>query len=748
MKRIIEGLLILFIYISIYSININAKEIDSSTEEELSFYALEDILNTMVTTASRSERRIKDLPVSVYVITREEILKNNYTSLIEALRSLPEIRISSSGTGNDGSTFIMRGLLGNYYTKILLDDMPLAPSVISSMPIGEQINMMNVDRIEVIFGPAAAMYGADSVAGVINIKTRMPKKDEVRFETIFGTNRYWYNNVSGSYVLGEKYQKQTIFTIYGLYSQRDGSNIVDGYEDVYDLSVYDNHYPSAKGRNKVPLKVMDLPSKYWSFGSKIQYLDFIISYDQMYRADPSSTGMYTNSYFYDDENAKMGENIQRLCAQHQTKIKDFNFKTNISYLRYRLDNDSYYSYIFSTNNPQTFGYKNKSYKYQASDDILFEETVVWDLTKQIEIVSGLTYQYSGVFPSTNNLDYPFDENEYHPFSEDKPKPDPYYGDFGFNPYTFYNYGLFLQGSYNSDKYNLMLGARYDKNSKYGDSINPRIAALYNLTKDTSIRASYNSAFKAPSPYYAYSSLAGMLANGKVQYQMLPNPNLEPEKLDSYELSVKHLLAKDCSLELVGFHNRIKNLISSARYYLDPKLYPKAGMTSTRIYSNDGNSESRYNGINLILQWKNIIPSISFGADFFVTYIKGEEILPTGGGEINDLREVPELMGKLHLSAKPINKLYVGIDNILCGEWYGKDIDNVTEYNDPYNKISGYYLMNIAGNYEILKGLKANFKIENVFDKKYAGIQAFTGNIDLKYNPQSGRSFYGGFSYTW
>jgi len=71
-----------------------------------------------VVSASRSEKLRDDLPVTVYVVSREEILQNGYTSLVDVLKDIPGIKVSQPGSGMEGETFLMDGLFGNYYCKI------------------------------------------------------------------------------------------------------------------------------------------------------------------------------------------------------------------------------------------------------------------------------------------------------------------------------------------------------------------------------------------------------------------------------------------------------------------------------------------------------------------------------------------------------------------------------------------------------------------------------------------------------
>ncbi|MFT4568451.1 MAG: outer membrane receptor for ferrienterochelin and colicin [Saprospiraceae bacterium] len=119
-------------------------QVDSSLLEydKLSWQHLESAqdqyLETKVISGSRSEQNLFDLPFTSHVITADEIAKNGYKTLVDALKHLPGIRVSQPGSALEGETFLMRGLQGNSYAKILINDVPIKPFVVPGMPIGAQ----------------------------------------------------------------------------------------------------------------------------------------------------------------------------------------------------------------------------------------------------------------------------------------------------------------------------------------------------------------------------------------------------------------------------------------------------------------------------------------------------------------------------------------------------------------------------------------------------------------------------------
>lgn len=717
---------------------------------------LEELLQIKVVTASRSDIRMEKLPATTYIISQKEIISNNYFTLTDALKNIPEIKVSQPGSAECGNLFLMRGMVGNYYTKVLIDGIPITPSVVSGIAIDEHIYMKRAERIEIVYGPASAVYGADAISGIINIITLKPSKNTLDIETRAGSFGYFNANLLASYSIGK--QKNSFDLIaYGQFTNRNDRNIKTGYDTIYDRKQY-----PLWDKNMMPFVLGNIPNQSASFGLKLSKSNFTVSYDWMYRSEFSSLGQRTDIQFYDDPKARITENTQRIAFQLKALIKDFTLSANLSLLHYRMDNNSYFSTIYSNKNPQTYGYVNRAYKYQASDDILFEEIVTWNPFKKIELVGGITFQFSGAFPKTNDLEKPFNPKHYAPFSTEKPPLDTFYLDFGYNPIVYSNMAGFIQGIYSTDRFTLLCGTRYDVNSEYGSSFNPRIALQANVLEQTSLRASFNRAFKAPSPYYGYQSIASAssLYPGYVNYINVPNKDLGSEKLTSYEVGLRQLLTENVSVEVIGFHNHIFELISIKGGLLAHDFgYEETAHATDKvsIYSNDGGAEATIMGIGTILRIKDIIPSIKLSLDFYANYSKGKETFPstmviTGDDttivneKIDNRRMLPNWIGKARVYCYPAKNFYVALDNFICSHWYARQVHSLESYENPNNKINGYYTMDVNLHYEVAKFLKVSLKVENIFDRKYAGIQAYD-SYNLLYNPQPGRSLYAGLMLT-
>jgi outer membrane receptor protein involved in Fe transport len=611
-------------------------------------------------------------------------------SIVEALNDLPGVKISMPGNGTDGHTFLQRGLFGNNYTKFLLDDVAINPVVVSGMPLAEQVNMRNVERIEVVYGPAAAIYGADAVGGVINIISKKPKETTAKVGTKMARN-FSYQNAYGSYALGSEECPLNV-DLYGLYTNRKDWDIYQGYQSLLDRK----RYPLGDVITS-PEDFSNVGERNWSAGLKVRTGSLTVAYDHLYRRSNSTLGQIPSWYFYDDPNAIWGETIQRAMVKHEASSGDFGFSSRVSYLKNRLDPKSYFSFIFPTDNPATFGQRNRAYKFQASDEATLEELVTWTPNTQLEVVTGLQYSHQGFLPKSNDLPSPFSMGDYEPFQKDLPPASPIFGNFGWNPKVVNQWGAFTQATYTISDWVLLGGIRFDSNSRFGSATSPRIAARYNLSTATSFTASVGRAFKAPNPYREFgNSVAVLNPDGTINYFGVPNPGgVRPERFVSYEVGGRHIWNSKVSTEVTVYMNQLKNLLSDSLIPLDPVLYPNGGNTQTSTVRNDGDATVKYWGGDFVVHMRDLVPAVKLGSDIFVTYVNGTQTFPGTSGTISDMQNQPHWITKWRLSAEPIQKLIVGVDNVWYSSHVFRGILSKSGYDtDPNTRVNGDYVVDV------------------------------------------------------
>jgi iron complex outermembrane recepter protein len=129
-------------------------------------------LEEVVVTATRTEKVLEDAPASVSVITQEDLAKQNVKTLDEALRVTPGLYAKrTKGMMDSTSSIAIRGFRGDQYTLVLIDGLPVNDAYTGGLEWGT-LPITNIERIEVVRGPASALYGGNAMGGVINVITK------------------------------------------------------------------------------------------------------------------------------------------------------------------------------------------------------------------------------------------------------------------------------------------------------------------------------------------------------------------------------------------------------------------------------------------------------------------------------------------------------------------------------------------------------------------------------------------------
>ena len=150
--------------------NDQKKTISTSTIADLS---IEQLLDIKITSASKKVEKASDTPSAVYVITQEDIRRSGATSIPEALRLAPGLNVAQ--VSSSSWAISSRGFQGTLANKllVLIDGRSVYTPLYSGVYWGVQDTVLeDIDRIEVIRGPGATVWGANAVNGVINIITK------------------------------------------------------------------------------------------------------------------------------------------------------------------------------------------------------------------------------------------------------------------------------------------------------------------------------------------------------------------------------------------------------------------------------------------------------------------------------------------------------------------------------------------------------------------------------------------------
>jgi iron complex outermembrane receptor protein len=194
---------------------------------------LEQLANIEVTSVSRRSERLSDAPASIYVITSDDIRRAGVRSLSEALRLAPNLEVARMGSAKYAiSARGFNNAIGNKLL-VLIDGRTIYTPLFSGV-FWDQQNVMleDVERIEVISGPGATLWGANAVNGVINVTTRAARDTQGTLASFGGGNL----DEGAALRYGGKIGESGHYRVYGKTSElqntkrANGTVVADGWE--------------------------------------------------------------------------------------------------------------------------------------------------------------------------------------------------------------------------------------------------------------------------------------------------------------------------------------------------------------------------------------------------------------------------------------------------------------------------------------------------------------------------------------
>lgn len=572
-----------------------------SQQESIESYfelSLEELLNVGIVSATQKKQSVLDAPAAAYVVTKEQILLRGYNSLLEVLEDIPEIEIQRNSNNEQQNILTIRGVTGNEKLVILRNGFRISPALGETYTFGSQFNIREAERVEIILGPASALYGADAFSGIVNIvypEKNNDQKTEIHAQTSGGN----YASTTNNLYIGHKLEKM-YFAFNGNYNQTAGANMPDLYKD--DYSWYNNQqknnhyvYESPFYLNIYPLEYFKTNAgnsysgpnantnysrgaKAYNFNVSVWNDKFHLGYSKQYEEHSSSTGLDPRFAVY-DENAKIKTVQNNITSRYKyvSFNERWNLLTNI--------NISYFEILPESNWLSSVSRYQRGYYYSFTQSSNIDQKFQYDISDRTSLIVGVSGEYASALPKTSLSPTPFDKKS-------PPSLQDYYyiGAAGYNPYTapgdsviFYdsltvqqeiypvnyvNTGAYAQLVVNPfNNLEITMGLRYDKNSRYGSTFNPRIGLVFEPSLKVKWKLLYGESYLSPSPsksFSQYGSFFGSAQNTDNLYADIfhvANPSLKPEKLRSLESSLNIFVTKNLSLTVNGFYTHITNLIN-------------------------------------------------------------------------------------------------------------------------------------------------------------------------------------------
>lgn len=202
----------------------------TSNLENLSQLSIEELTNLEVTSPSRRAEKFSDVSAALFVLTNDDIRRSGATSVAEVLRLVPGLNVMRI----DGSQWAVssRGLSEVYESKllVLVDGRSVYTPLFAGVFWNElDLFLEDIERIEVIRGPGATLYGSNAVNGVINIITKHAKDTQGGYASVGGGS---HERNFGEFRYGDSVGK-TDYRAYAKYYYRNEDHLA-GNGDAHD----------------------------------------------------------------------------------------------------------------------------------------------------------------------------------------------------------------------------------------------------------------------------------------------------------------------------------------------------------------------------------------------------------------------------------------------------------------------------------------------------------------------------------
>ena len=205
---------------------LNLRAAEPKGQPDLTELPIETLLQIEVTSVARKVEKLSESPAAISVITQDDIRRFGATSIPEALRLAPGLEVARLDANQWAIS--ARGFNDVFANKLLVlqDGRSIYTPLFSGVFWDVQGTMLeDIDRIEVIRGPGATLWGANAVNGVINISTKSAKDTQGTLITGgAGTEERGFAGVR----YGGKLSNEAFFRVYGTYFNRDDSALPNG----------------------------------------------------------------------------------------------------------------------------------------------------------------------------------------------------------------------------------------------------------------------------------------------------------------------------------------------------------------------------------------------------------------------------------------------------------------------------------------------------------------------------------------
>jgi outer membrane receptor for ferrienterochelin and colicins len=527
--------------------------------------SLEDLLNIEISSASKFDESLSETPATIVVVSQRDIQARGYTSLTQVFNDLPGFDIAASN-GDISQLAYMRGNRTgsfNERTLFMIDGIRQNMLYTQHMNIGEDFPLSAIDHIEVLYGPASAIYGPDAFGGIINVITKSAKK--------LDKNTEYFTSVIGAGSFDTKFVEMTFLANRGFFDfffsvrrfHSDRYDITDKPGFFAEESIIGN--PEIWGPYATAhYEYSNLLDSY-SILSKLSLGNFEIGYSKQF-TDAGSGGVYPFDKTLPTTDWKFVR--EKFFTNYSNSLTDdliWNFQA--TYQVGGSPPDSIWAQGWnagttwdSERSVEVLSWKNMASKWEVSQDFVYKPASDLTVSGGIKFASG-EYQQSYEFGYSDRTiwqpgkDWPQVDIIYPPILSD--------GIPAGNSFSDSEYGAFMQGKigYFDNKLLLVLGARYDNNDVYGSSLNPRVGLVYQFSEQLLVKSNYGTAFQAPAPRNLGAAWGGLSVNAE----------LKPDEIKTFDISLQQA-SGNIGHNITIYHNKVTNSILQGENLPDKNMF--------------------------------------------------------------------------------------------------------------------------------------------------------------------------------
>jgi iron complex outermembrane receptor protein len=701
-------------------------------------------LDPIIVTATQTQTTLSDAPGSVSVISKETIDRLPVANLKEVVKGLEGITsIAHRGLSDVNPTVVLRGIPDQSRTMILLDGIPMNTSYTSTASTPYNILPEDLERLEVIRGPFSSLYGSSAMGGVINYITQMPNEPEYKASIGYGdafSDGKAQGNLTKIYVsAADKITDTLKFKIsYGAIG-------TDGYRSDFITVTqpkvgYSGFIPETsspvpttaqwiagnagnRGLNKYDFstKILYTPTTKDTLSAAYRQSHYHVDYtDPQSYITQNSSGNTVYSYTGLKE-SKFLQGQSDLTSDLYTLEYRHNFSDSTFDIRYSLLSvDDWYT---SAGTMATHNGGSGSVTPREAQNAMLHTTWQKLIGNSLLLLGGECKHNTSVSDTNTLTDWRNEDSKTLTTASSGGKEriiasfaevqsditDKLSTTIGGRFESWRGYDGYVSDANAS---NTTLNQTYP--TQHNNNFSPKVSLNYQAAEDTLLKTSWGKAFRAPDPVNLYRTYE-IAALNRVY---VANPELTPERSESYDFGVEQRTPINGLFKAYWFHTIIEDMISTK-----PPVLSGGKTYYERV--NIGKARSQGYELSYI---QPLLYDLTLNTNYTKTYTKILEntIDPTVIDK--HFAGIPENM--VNASLIYDNQHFYAFLNYNYQSKIYNNSDNSDTVSNVYGSIDGVGIFNSKIGYKINKSIDFSFAINNLMDKEY-----------YSYEKAEGRSWY-------